>query len=160
VAGDDDGGLTLRPFVSADDAEVSSWFLDAGELRFFAGPRLTWPPDSRQWDLIRTDPTLTAWTAVLEGDDTAVGHGELVRESDELVRFARIAVAPALRGRGLGLALGRALLASARQSGFSRAALVVHPENTTAIRAYRSLGFVAVNPPSSTGKLWMELGLA
>lgn len=152
--------LSLRPFVREDDDELSSWFHDAGELRFFAGRRMSWPPDSAQWDDIRADPQLTAWTAVVPGYDGIVGHGELVDESDDMVRFARIAISPVLRGEGLGILLGRALLQKARDAGFTSAGLSVHPENATAIRAYRSLGFVVVDEPGLHNNLRMERSLA
>jgi GNAT superfamily N-acetyltransferase len=154
------GGLELRPFVQADDDEVSSWFADAGELRFFAGATLVWPLDTGQWDELRRDSTLTAWTAVFR-DDLAlpIGHGELVEESSELVRLARIAISPALRGHGLGLALGLALLQKAGEAGYLRGALWVHPENASAIRTYRGLGFVPVAAEGHHKSVRMERDL-
>lgn len=159
-SGADSIRLSLRPFEATDDAELSSWFHDAGELRFFAGRRLTWPLDGGQWDDIRNDPQLTPWTAIVDGWSIPVGHGELVHESDDLVRFARIGISPMLRGQGLGILLGRALLAKAREAGFLRAALSVHSENATAIRAYRSLGFVLVAEPGLHTSLRMERDLS
>lgn len=133
--------LTLRRFVEADDAEVTSWFADAGELRFFAGRRLRWPLDSGQWRSIRLDPSVSAWTAVLGDDPTPVGHAELVSVSPSIVRLARYAVSPALRGRGLGRSILNRIVAMAREDGFGTMTLEVHPQNTTAILAYRTFGF-------------------
>jgi ribosomal protein S18 acetylase RimI-like enzyme len=153
-------GLRLRPFARIDDDQVSSWFTDAGELRFFAGPRMVWPPDSEQWEQIRLDPTLTAWTAVLNDDPSVVGHGELIIENAETVRFARIGIAPPLRGRGLGRALGSALLEKAAEGGYRLAVLLVHAENASAIRSYRALGFHAVAGSSENNhRMRMELEL-
>jgi hypothetical protein len=70
--------LRLRPFVPDDDAEVTGWFADAGELRFFAGKRLKWPLDSVQWDGIRSDPTLTACTH--SGQEQQFAHGPAAQE--------------------------------------------------------------------------------
>jgi GNAT superfamily N-acetyltransferase len=141
--------LRLREFVESDDAEVTSWFADAGELRFFAGRRLRWPLDAGQWRSIRLDPSVTAWTAVIGEDPTPMGHAEMVRESLTVVRLARIAVAPAFRGRGLGRALVTQVIARCRDAGFLLATLASHPDNTNAIRAYRSLGFLPSETPSS-----------
>jgi GNAT superfamily N-acetyltransferase len=133
--------VTLRPFVEADDDEVTSWFADAGELRFFAGRRLSWPLDSGQWRSIRLDPSVTAWTAVIGDDPTPVGHAEFVSVSAEVVRLARYAVSPALRGQGLGRSILNRLMEMAREDGFGTMTLAVHPQNTTAILAYRTFGF-------------------
>ncbi len=150
--------LRLRAFEKSDDAEVTSWFPDAGAVRFFAGKRLKWPLTAEQWDGIRSDETLTAWTAILGDDTGAVGHGELVRETESVVRLARLAVAPAVRGRGVGRALVAALVAMSRANGYSRATLTVHPDNANAIRAYRGLGFRPVSEQGAK-ELRMELDL-
>jgi GNAT superfamily N-acetyltransferase len=148
--------MRLRPFVRADDDEVSSWFEDAGQLRFFAGRRLKWPLDEQQWENIRLDSSVTAWTAVYGDDPVPVGHGELIRESAQLVRFARIALSPTLRGQGLGRVFGDLMIEKAREHGFERASLWVNPGNEPAIRAYRTLGFEPVTLPGADGNLRME----
>jgi ribosomal protein S18 acetylase RimI-like enzyme len=151
--------LRLRPFVPDDDAEVTGWFADAGELRFFAGKRLKWPLDSVQWDGIRSDPTLTAWTAAIGSDPTPVGHGEIVEESPTTARVARIAIAPSARGRGLGRQLVKALLEKCDESNYRLVILFVHPDNSTAIRAYRGLGFRPSPTPGKNNSLRMDLRL-
>ena len=130
------GELSIRAFVQADEAEVTSWFADAGELRFFAGPRLTWPLDDGQWRSIRLDPSVTAWTGILGLDQTPIGHGELVEESPTTVRLARLAVSPRERGHGVGRAMMIELIGEARKTGHSLMALNVHQDNTAAIRAH------------------------
>jgi ribosomal protein S18 acetylase RimI-like enzyme len=154
-----EGALRLRPFVESDDGEIATWFADAGELRFFAGPRLRWPLDSGQWRSIRLDPSVAAWTAVLGDDDTAVGHGELITESPTEVRLARFAIAPTLRGRGLGRALLALLVESSVAAGASLMTVGVHPDNTNAILSYRTLGFRLSTEQAGSGSLRMELPL-
>jgi ribosomal protein S18 acetylase RimI-like enzyme len=151
--------MRLRPFVEADDNELGSWFADAGELRFFAGPRLRWPLDSGQWRSIRLDPSVTAWSAVLGTDETPVGHGELIAEAADVMRLARFAIAPPLRGQGLARALLVLLASKASEAGSQLLTVVVHPDNTTAITSYRTFGFVASDAPAPTGQLRMELRL-
>ncbi len=151
--------LILRPFVESDDAEVTSWFADAGELRFFAGPRLRWPLDEGQWRSIRLDPSVTAWTGVIGDDPTPIAHAEMVTESPMRVRLARLAVSPALRGRGIGRAMMPVLLTKCLEAGFKLVSLAIHPDNSTAILAYRTFGFESSGEVDSSGRLRLELNL-
>jgi GNAT superfamily N-acetyltransferase len=151
--------LSLRPFVEADEAEVTSWFADAGELRFFAGPRFTWPLDAGQWRSIRLDPSVTAWTGIIGDDPIPAGHGELVAESPEIVRLARLAVAPRERGHGVGRAVVQQLILRARASGHTLLTLNVHQDNTAAIRAYRGIGFEPTGSVLAHSNVRMELPL-
>lgn len=151
--------LILRPFVEADDDEVTSWFADAGELRFFAGRRLRWPLDSGQWRSIRVDPSVKAWTGVFGDDPTPIAHAEMVTESPVRVRLARLAVSPGERGRGVGRALMPILLAKCRDAGFRLVSLAIHPDNTSAVRAYRTFGFKPLADTDSSGRTELELEL-
>lgn len=151
--------LKFRPFVEADDAELSSWFPDAGALRFFAGKRLRWPLDSGQWRSIRIDPSVSAWTGVFDDDPTPIAHAEMLRESAERVRLVRLAVSPTLRGNGVGRAMMPILLVKCREAGFRIASLAIHPDNSTAIRAYRTFGFTPIDELDSSGRLQLELDL-
>jgi ribosomal protein S18 acetylase RimI-like enzyme len=153
----DSTDLSLPPFVSRDDAEVTSWFTDAGALRHFAGKRLRWPLDSAQWDGIRSDPTLKAWTAIMEDDARPVGHGEIVEESPTAARLARIAVAPSVRGRGVGRTMVTALIEKCREADYPLVILFVHPDNAAVIRAYRGLGFRPSPVAGKSNSLRMDL---
>lgn len=155
----DTPALTLRPFVEADEAEVTSWFADAGELRFFAGPRLIWPLDDGQWRSIRLDPSVSAWTGVFGDDPTPVGHGELVAEPPTTVRLARLAMAPRHRGQGFGRVFIRGLVEKARTGGATLITLNVHQDNSSAIRAYRGLGFVPGGTALAHSNVRLELPL-
>jgi GNAT superfamily N-acetyltransferase len=151
--------LELRPFVEADEPEVTSWFTDAGELRYFAGPRLIWPLDDGQWRSIRSDPSVTAWTALLPASDLPIGHGELIRESAEAVRLARLAVRPHERGRGLGRALVVSLVEKSREAGHCTISLTVHQDDATAIRGYRGIGFELAGSALAHSNVRMEMAL-
>ena len=151
--------LSLRPFVETDEAEVTSWFADAGELRFFAGPRLTWPLDDGQWRSIRLDPSVTAWTGILGQDQTPVGHGELVEESSTTARLARLAITPRERGHGMGRAMVMGLIEKARSGGHTLLTLNVHQDNSAAIRAYRGFGFEPTGSALTHSNVRMELPL-
>jgi ribosomal protein S18 acetylase RimI-like enzyme len=151
--------LRLREFVERDEAEVTSWFTDAGELRFFAGRRLRWPLDPGQWRSIRSDPSVTAWTGVTGESEVPVAHGELVVESDSIVRLARLAVAPRERGQGIGRTLVVNLVEKGRAGGYGLVTLHVHQDNTTAIRGYKSIGFTPTNARLDHSNIQMELAL-
>ena len=98
--------LELRPFEPRDDRELIGWFASADELRRFAGSSLRWPLDERQLQAVRDGPNLSPFSAYLAPDrHPTCGHIELVRLSETgVVRFARVALAPSVRGRGLGSA--------------------------------------------------------
>jgi GNAT superfamily N-acetyltransferase len=151
--------LELRPFVQSDEAEVTSWFADAGELRYFAGPRLIWPLDDGQWRSVRLDPSVAAWTAVPPGSDMPIGHGELVADPSGSVRVARLAVRPQERGHGVGRALVISLVEKSREAGHAMITVNVHQDDATAIRAYRSIGFELAGAALAHSNVRMELAL-
>jgi GNAT superfamily N-acetyltransferase len=155
----DPASLTLRPFVQSDEDEVTSWFADAGELRYFAGKRFIWPLDAGQWRSIRLDPSVTAWTGVLPGSDVPVGHGELIAETDGSVRLARLAVRPHERGYGLGRAVIVGLVEKGREAGHHLMTLTVHQDDATAIRGYRGIGFELAGSTMAHSTVRMELHL-
>lgn len=149
--------LQLRPFERADDATLSSWFGTAGELRFFAGRRLSWPVDSVQWDSLRADPQVSAWTAFIGNSTVPVGHGELVEKSRFVVGIERVAIAPGARGQGWGRAITGALLDKARLGGYACIRQFIHRENTSALRLLRGFGFHAIPADDERGPVLMEL---
>ena len=83
---------------------------------------------------------------LLVGDDNILGYG-LLRGWDEgyEVPSLGIAIHPAARGRGLGAVLMRFLHALAIQRGAKKVRLRVRKENETAIRLYKSFGYVFEN---------------
>jgi ribosomal protein S18 acetylase RimI-like enzyme len=96
---------------------------------------------------------------VLGDNDLAVGHGELVLESEDTIRLARFAIVPALRGRGLGRDLLALLTDKARERGAHALTVAVHPDNANAILSYRTFGFEVSESPTSAGRISMELSL-
>lgn len=148
--------LRLRPFEAHDEEELMSWFATSDELRLFAGDSLRWPLDRRQLALVRTDSSVTAWTAVGAGDET-LGHIEITRLPERgWFRLARVAIAPAHRGRGLGLALVNAALDQARERGAKGVDLRVFHSNAVARATYLSAGFVDIGRDRSQPELrWM-----
>jgi GNAT superfamily N-acetyltransferase len=154
--------LALRPFEPRDDREVIGWFATAEELRRFAGSSLQWPLNERQLQAVREGPNLSPFSAYLTpAPHPPCGHIELVRLSEPgVVRFARVALAPRVRGRGLGRELITLALQQARQWGARHIDLFVFEDNEPARRLYASFGFhqIGVDPTDPTS-LRMSLAL-
>ncbi|MFC4242216.1 GNAT family N-acetyltransferase [Gryllotalpicola reticulitermitis] len=139
--------LALRPFVASDDAELISWFPSDEALQLFAGVAGAWPLTPAQLERRRSEPGVHAYSAQLVGRDGDVadvlaGHVELVEAGAGSIRLARVAIAPALRGRGLAGQLVDRALDEARRIGATSAGLLVVPGNVPALRSYQRAGFV------------------
>lgn len=74
-------------------------------------------------------------------DDEVVGTAALIRHPGEMLELGKMAVAPRLRGRGIGTALARAVITRARDRGTGALYLQTSPRLKDAIRFYRRLGF-------------------
>jgi putative acetyltransferase len=80
---------------------------------------------------------------VVEGD-AVLGTCAVLRHSSTDVEIAKMAVAPAARGRGLGDRLMEASIEFARETGANRVIIVSNTVLAPAIRLYRKHGFVEV----------------
>lgn len=87
---------------------------------------------------------------VVEGD-TVLGTCAVLRHSPTECEIAKMAVAPAARGRGLGDLLMEAAVDFAREIGARRVAIVSNTVLAPALRLYRKHGFVEV-PLESDGR--------
>jgi GNAT superfamily N-acetyltransferase len=93
-----------------------------------------------------------------------VGTCALLRRGD-CAELAKMAVATAYRGRGIGRRLGVATIARARAAGYRRLFLLTSPRLEAAVALYRSLGFHEVaeppapRPPLSRCSIVMDLDL-
>jgi putative acetyltransferase len=65
---------------------------------------------------------------------------------DDVCEMKRMYVIPAMRGRGLGLALGFAIMRAARELGYRRMRLDTIDSMQAAIKNYRALGCVEIPP--------------
>ena len=79
----------------------------------------------------------------------AVGTVALLREAEGVFELAKMTVADATRGLGVGRALGEAAIAHARTIGARKLELLTNSALVPAITLYHSLGFVDV-PLGST----------
>ena len=78
---------------------------------------------------------------MVEIGDSLCGHGMLMPmenpDETELANFLH----QSIRGRGIGTALNKVLVARAQETGFKRVWLSVEPSNIAAIRSYAKAGF-------------------
>lgn len=74
------------------------------------------------------------------------------RPQPELLHIHRLAVAPAMRERGLATCLVEALVKRARREGVKRIHLKVHPSNRAARTFYRKLGFKPMEASRGDGR--------
>ncbi|GAA3938215.1 GNAT family N-acetyltransferase [Hymenobacter algoricola] len=82
-------------------------------------------------------------------DGQLVGTCALLREHAGVFELAKMAVAPAAQGLGIGWALGQAAIVKARELGARQLELLSNSRLTPALALYRKLGFRAVPVPPS-----------
>ena len=142
--------LSLVEFAPEHFGRLRAWFTSEREVVQWGGAGLHHPLDDAQLqgivDECRADPPQRgAWTAV-DGEEI-VGHVELgYRRADRVARLGRVGIAPAHRGRGLGVELVSAALDAAwAQDWVQRADLRVYTFNAPALATYRRLGFATTH---------------
>jgi putative acetyltransferase len=86
---------------------------------------------------------------IAEAAGEAVGTCALLRNDDGSFELAKMAVAEAVQGRGIGEALGRAAVSRARERGAGRLELLSNTALAPALRLYERLGFVRVPLPAT-----------
>ncbi len=79
-----------------------------------------------------------------ERNGAVVGCCALIREADATYELAKMAVAPAAQGQGVGVLLGRAAIERAREAGARRVELVTNSSLAPALHVYHKLGFADV----------------
>jgi ribosomal protein S18 acetylase RimI-like enzyme len=136
-------------FIKATEAHASqimAWFPDEHSCRVWGGPAFRFP--------------FTLETFVADSKLAEAPSYVLIRDPAELCAFgqfylragrchlARLAVAPAERGRGIGTELIRMLVQEGTRSlGVTESSLFVHITNTSALALYQRLGFACAAYP-------------
>lgn len=140
------GSFAIRPYTAQDRPALEAMYVDFRPKRMAQGL----PPDSelglRRWldGVLRGGEHL-----VVEVDGELMGHGFLVpMDEDGAVELANF-LHQAVRNRGIGTALNRALIELARARGSRRVWLSVEPWNRSAVRSYQKAGFHQL-----PGSLW------
>jgi ribosomal protein S18 acetylase RimI-like enzyme len=144
--------LKLQLFEEGQLPELMSWFPDATSCRTWGGPQFRHPFTV---ETFREDSQLDsqrAWTLVA-ADGTLCGFGQYYLRLGRC-HLSRLAVAPALRGRGAGGLLIRELCRrGSAELGVSSYSLFVLPGNQPALRLYRRMGFSTAAYPEPTPQL-------
>jgi ribosomal protein S18 acetylase RimI-like enzyme len=136
--------MELLPAGPDHPAVVAGWPTSAAEVALWCG-RDEFPVSARTVAAWQQEEGIRAFVLV-EGEH-ALAYGELwLDDEEDEAELARLVVAPEARGRGVGRALVRALLAGAVDAGFDDVFLRVRPENTPALRCYHAAGFRPVAP--------------
>jgi len=71
-----------------------------------------------------------------------VGTVGLQKVSDTVFELIKMGVKESAQGKGIGLALGKAVLARAKEMGAQRVELYTHSKLKAALNIYRKLGFI------------------
>lgn len=123
--------FTIEPLGGDEDLQG----VLAVEAESFTNP---WTRDMYAWEL--QNPSVCHILVVRTPDDRVAGFCAFWLVFDE-IHINNLAIRPHLRGRGLGDALMRHVLAHARTLGARRATLEVRASNAPALRLYDRLGF-------------------
>lgn len=133
----------LRPATVADAALALAWTPEIAALRRWAGPHMDYPASPEAfWTEITGQGSATYVLA--SPADGAVAFGQVRLREQTCGHLARLIVAPAHRGRGLGRLLCHSLMREALRlhPALEAFTLYVLPDNGPALALYRSLGFV------------------
>jgi diaminopimelate decarboxylase len=139
-------GIVVRP-ARPDDARsyLAFWTAVVAEGQYVRTERVR--GTARTYRRRFRQPWSDREAQIVAVDDvgTVVGHLYIQRETHPVTRHVAtlgIAVAAAMRGRGIGTALMREALRWSRSVGVERIVLSVYPHNVGAIALYRRFGFI------------------
>jgi len=136
-------GWQLAPFQSWHAPTITRWVQTQQQLQWLAPS--TPPPLTAEKIMDWKKSGGSAFVLVKGGESPPWGYGEInpMLRDDEQVWLGHVIVRPDQRGRGLGGVLLRALVAEAFERRCAkRVALIVFPDNLSALRCYRRAGFI------------------
>jgi ribosomal protein S18 acetylase RimI-like enzyme len=132
----------LQAFRATELPELMSWFPDRDSCRVWGGPGFRHPFTETTFREDSRVHELESWSLV-DRDEHLCAFGQYYLRLGRC-HLGRLAVAPGLRGRGIGTTLVRELGQRARSElGADSYSLFVLPGNERAMRLYSRLGFVA-----------------
>jgi ribosomal protein S18 acetylase RimI-like enzyme len=144
--------VSLQRFDDRWLPELMSWFPDAQSCRSWAGPQFRFPfSEARFREDLRVDHLTSLGLTSADGSLGAFGQYYLRLGRCHL---ARLVVAPALRGRGVGGILVHALCDRGREElGTQSFSLFVLAANASARQLYGRLGFAEAPYPEPASML-------
>ena len=131
--------VSLGRATPAHVLEIMGWFPSAASCRIWGGPEFRFPFTAESF---RADCHLELPSfALLDAAGTVCGFGQYYLRAGRC-HLARLAIAPSLRGRGLGSRLIELLSEAGKAAlGVEHCSLFVAIANTAAMTLYRRLGF-------------------
>jgi RimJ/RimL family protein N-acetyltransferase len=137
--------IIFRPFQLADADALISWASSADELLQWTGPNFSFPLNDEQLrEYAATAGERRHLISGVKGEtNSVVAHAELnLLPEHNLGEIRRVAVAPEMRGRGIGRTLVQWLVNFAFiELHLNRLELVVFSFNDSARRCYAAAGF-------------------
>jgi ribosomal-protein-alanine N-acetyltransferase len=132
---------------------MGAWVPDADHCLRWAGPRLKFPFKPARLPQLLAEPGASSFV-MSRGPAPALGFGQFWVREPGVAHLARIILAPAARGQGLGTTLCELLMAeAARNTGAAAFTLRVYRDNDPALAIYERLGF-AVMPGRSDERVF------
>jgi len=133
-----------------------SWIPDAAASIRWGGPLMTFPLSAVLLpDMLAVEG---GQSFMLADGDVPQAFGQFWVTTPGSVHLGRILVAPSARGRGIGTALCRQLMArGVEETGASCVTLRVYPDNAAAIALYAGLGFEPDRAQSTHELLFMRM---
>jgi ribosomal protein S18 acetylase RimI-like enzyme len=144
--------VKFQPFDVARLPQLMRWFPDGASVRQWGGPDFRFPFTEETFRKdVRLDD-VPAWE-IVSTDDALLAFGRYYLRLGRC-HLAFLAVAPEMRGRGIGLRLVEELCAEgARTLSFDEYSLFVWQDNAVAVALYRKLGFVETPYPEPSSGL-------
>ena len=133
--------LNLRQFHPEDQESVRNLILEGLGQRFgFIEAKFNPDLDDLQANYIDQGATVL----IVEENETIIGCGALIKEngSDEVARIVRVSVDIQHQGRSIGRMISQKLIDTAQKRNFRQILVETNSDWNSALRLYRSLGFV------------------
>lgn len=138
--------MRLQFFDVSQLPELMSWFPDRRSCETWGGPHFRFPFTDASFREDAKLDSLPSWALVPESGALA-GFGQYYQRLGRC-HLGRLAIAPHLRGGGLGSRLIHELSERGKtELGVESLSLFVHPDNERALRLYERLGFSVVQYP-------------
>lgn len=132
--------MKLQRFRESHLPELMTWFRDVTALQTWGGPEFRYPFTGESFRADAKIESLPTWS-LITGDGALAAFGQCYLRVQRC-HFGRLAVSPALRGRGHGSTLIRELARwGSAEFGVNEYSLFVVASNLRAIALYRRLGF-------------------
>ncbi len=144
--------VRLQSFEDTQLPELMGWFPDQRSCQMWGGLAFRFPFTEITFREDARLESLPTW-ALVEDDGRLVAFGQYYLRVGRC-HLGRLAVAPALRGRGLGSTLVQELCQrGGAEFGVGSFSLFVLPGNERAVRLYQRLGFSAAPYPEPSPAL-------